>query len=341
MSDKRPDPSKPFIILTDHSLNSYAVIGELYALTLKSFGLDVTEMELPQSAGKLEQARDMASGGTILVNTIGPRFITAPEAFNIAAPWHEWSRYPAAWARSLNMFDQVWVPSGHIRDTLLESGVTAPLVFAPPALDMEPVPIKTTWGANRPFRFFSCGEPHFRKGFHLLMKGFQIAFPTPGEAELTIKTSPGCQWTPPREDINIVSEKLPRDKMLGMYSDYDAYVTASLGEGLDLPVVEASMALLPVAANLWGGHKNLLREGDFWRIRHAETPQIFCSDPSYFAPGQMCALSDPEWIAKALREIFEATAEQRERAAVNTREGILSVYGEKAVQKRFKELFGM
>ena len=276
-----------------------------------------------------------------MCNTIGPRFETIEGAFNIALPAHEWSRYPRRWVERLNGFDQVWVTSGHVRAVLSDSGVEAPILFAPPALDMDRIPMKTGWAADGPFRFFSCGEAHFRKGFHLLMEGFTRAFPEPGEAALTIKTSPGCRWEPPREDITIVTDTMSREPMLAMYADHDVYVTASLGEGLGLPVAEAVTAMVPVAANFWGGHASLLAKGAFFEIPGEVVPQLFCSDPSYYASGQMCVYSAPEKISETLRSAARSSAEERKQMAERSREHLVGVYGAAVAGKRIGRLFGI
>jgi glycosyltransferase involved in cell wall biosynthesis len=220
----------------------------------------------------------------------------------------------------------VWVTSDFVGEIMRESGAKAPILFMPPALDADAVPHKTDWTAGETFRFYSCGEAHFRKGFHLLMEGFMEAFPKPGAARLVIKTSASCKWTPPREDIQIVTEWMTRADLLADYKNHDAYVSASLGEGLGLPLAESAFAGLPVTANFWGGHESLLVEGGFFKIESRVVDQFFCSDPSYFAPGQKCALSTPGMIAAALRRVYESAPEKRRTMAVKARERVLSRY---------------
>jgi glycosyltransferase involved in cell wall biosynthesis len=191
--------------------------------------------------------------------------------------------------------------------------------------------VKTSWHVSSPFRFLSIGEAHFRKGFHLLFEGFLQAFPTEGEATLTAKVPRGCAWRSPRPDITIVADRLDRDDLLALYRTHDAYVTASLGEGLGLPVAEAVKAALPVVVNLWGGHCDLVRPSDCWPIPHDVVPQVFCSDPSYYAPGQRCAYSAPERIAAALRAVAAAPAEEREARARRARASLDESHGTQCI----------
>lgn len=336
MANKKPDTAKPAGLYTDFSLGSYAVIGDLYRRTLEALGLEVVERPLEEKDGAAD-----GDGRLALHNTIGPRFRPVPGAFNVALPAHEWSRYPAAWAARLNEFDEVWTTTDHVRGLLIESGVTAPVLKLPPALDLDEPPRKSGYAAPGPFRIFSCGQAHFRKGFHLLIEGYLKAFPDAGEARLVIKTSSDCGWTAPREDITINCSEIERQEILAEYAKYDAYATASLGEGLGLPVAEAVLAGLPVAANFWGGHASVLREGGFFMIGHEEAPQPFCSDPSYYAPGQTCAYSSPESVAKTLREVQDAAPETREKTASAARESLLENYGSNAVLAALRKRLDM
>ena len=325
-----PDPTTPIVLLTDYEHPSYVIIGRLFRLTLESAGFTVMEKPADAIAGG-----SVANGQWVLSNTIGPMFNPVPGAVNVALPAHEWSRYPADWVEKLNRFDEIWVASGHEREVLSNSGVTTPVELMAPGLDFDPVPLKNDWDSGGPFRFLSCGAGHFRKGFHLLMEGFIRAFPEPGSASLTIKTSADVSWSTPREDIIIDTRTLERRDMLSLYSGYDAYVTASLGEGLGLPVAEAVLACLPVLANYWGGHRSLLDQGAFWEIPYEEVDQPFCSEPSYFATNQKCAFSSPSAIAETLRMVVENSADKRESMARSARDFLLARYGKDVAIKRF------
>jgi glycosyltransferase involved in cell wall biosynthesis len=183
------------------------------------------------------------------------------------------------------------------------------------ALSFDGTPARSNWEARAPFRFLAVGEPHFRKGFHLLLDGYLRAFPRVGLAELTLKVSAACEWRAPRADITLVRERLSPDALANLYDTHDALVSASLGEGLGLPIAEAAAARLPVVTNLWGGHRDIVTEGDCWEIGHEEVPQLFCSTPDYFAAGQRCAYSAPDRIADALLAVLNATPAEREARA--------------------------
>lgn len=58
------------------------------------------------------------------------------DAYNIIYPAWELSKYPAAWARKLELFDEVWAPSKFICDAL-ERSVARRVVHMPLAVDLK------------------------------------------------------------------------------------------------------------------------------------------------------------------------------------------------------------
>lgn len=308
------------VFLIDDGLPSYVEAARLYRLGFEAAGLPV-QGEPYAPAGRLP------SDAWFLHHTIGPRFRPVLGAYNTAVVFHEWDRYPSGWTATLNGFDSVWAPSTFVRETLLASGVTVPVYLVPPPVAAVSVPHKSGADAQRPFRFLSIGEPHFRKGFHLLLEGFLAAFPHPGEATLTLKVSSSCTWTVPRADVVVVRERLSDATLRALYVEHDAYVTASLGEGLGLPVAEAIVAGLPVVANRWGGHRDLFETGAGWDIDYELVPQLFCSEPSFFAAAQRCAYSSPSAIAGALRAVAGASADERARRAARARQRLVNTHG--------------
>jgi len=328
------------IILNDPDRQSYQIIGAHFRRTFEAAGIEVAEWPLPLDRAARRRAAREAAGAVVFHNTIGPLFEPLPGVVNVALPLHEWSRYPAGWIERLNRFDAVWASSRFVARVLRMSGLKAPLSWVPPALDLELPPPKRSWAATRPFRFLACGEAHFRKGFHLLVAGFVEAFPLVGEATLTIKTSPGCSWKSPRRDIVFKTEALPRQRLLGLYRRYDAFVSTSLGEGLGLPVAEAVLAGLPVVANRWSGHADLLAADACYAIPFRLVTQPFSSDPSYYADGQRCAWSDPADIAAALRKVAGETPAAHQRVAKAARRHLSRDFGAAAAARRLRGAWG-
>jgi glycosyltransferase involved in cell wall biosynthesis len=319
------------LILSEPTVASYGTIGVLYRDTFERLGLPCEMRPYP-----LTERPRAPRGSIVLHATLGFRFTPVPGAVNIAVPFHEWSRYPAEWGERMSGFDAVWAASRHIAEVLQRSGVGVPLRFAPPALDLTPPPRKRSWRGHRPFRFLFIGEPHFRKGHHLLIAGFQLLGASRRTAVLTIKTSADCPWRVSDPNVDVIAARWSRDRLLGLYRTSDAFVSASLGEGLGLGVAEAMLAGLPVATNQWGGHRSLLAPGGYVRIAHRVTPQPFCSKPEYFAPGQACALSSPEAIAEAMEQLLTMTAHARQVQAGVAARHVTERFGIGAVGVRLR-----
>jgi glycosyltransferase involved in cell wall biosynthesis len=320
--------SRPIIVLSEPTVSSYGVIGALYHDTFRAMGLDSTLAPYP-----VDRRPGVPRGAIVLHNTLGFRFAPLPGVVNVAVPFHEWSRYPAAWTARLNRFDAVWAASTSLLGLLRSSGVTSPLRFAPPALGLAPPRAKRSWTGHRPFRFLFVGEPHFRKGHHLLIEGFR-RLAAGRAATLTIKTSPDCTWTVNDGDIRVIAERWPLERLWRLYEKHDAFVSASLGEGLGLGVAEAMLAGLPVAANRWGGHTSLLVSGAFVRIPHRVVPQSYCSRPDFFAPGQQCALSSPNDVASAMEQMMKMSARTREGLATRAHAHVEKRFGFAAASAR-------
>lgn len=315
------------VLFVDFQRGSYATIGQLYTQAFQQLGLQVETVQTPETEDERVAAEREYRGSIVFHHTLGRSFQPIPGATNIALPYHEWSRYPADWCALLNTFDAVWVPSTHLETLLKESGVRAPIHFAPPALTLESIPQKTDWKTGGPFQFFYCGEPHFRKGHHLLMEGFMKAFPKEGEATLTIKTTAQCPWNAPRNDIKLIKEQLSRKAMLELYVQFDGFVSASLGEGLGLPLAEAVLAKLPVACNNWGGHADIVCQNAYFNIPHKEAEQPFCSIPEYYTPGQKCGFSSVDSVARTLQEMACSTPATRKTLSTLAYEHLHIHYG--------------
>ena len=324
------------VILTDHYRCSYKVIGSLYEKSLRD-SHDVINLETPVSDIERERLASKFPDHIFLHNTLGHGFVPIPESYNIAMPLHEWSEYPKNWIKLLNQFDEVWTTTDHVFEVLQRGGLNVPIFKLSPALDSENISEKQNWILSEKPKFYFVGEPHFRKGHHLLMQGFMKAFPKQGKALLTIKTSPSCEWESPRDDIILIKEKWPQEKLLAEYVNHDCFISASLAEGLGLPIAEAIMSGLPVCTNFWGGHKSLLIRGGFVEIEHEEIIQPFTSDPAFYAENQKCAYSSPTNVAKALQQFLITSPSLREQMVDKSKRDFLKNYGSESTSIKIKQ----
>ena len=319
-------------ILTDFHRSSYKIVGELYHKTLTPFH-DIEHLPTPKKEQDRIAFAERFHSGIVLHNTLGNGFVPIDGCYNVAIPHHEWSEYPIPWIHLLDKFDEVWTTTSYVKQVLDRGKLKRPCFFIPPALDQEQFISKNDWKIEGTPFFYFVGEAHFRKAHHLLMQGFMNAFPQVGKARLTIKTSQSCSWSSPREDIIIIKKEWSRAKLLAEYSRHDCFISASLGEGLGLPIAEAIMTELPVCTNFWGGHQSLLCTDGFVEIPHKEIIQPFTSDPAFYAEDQKCAYSSPKEIAKSIKVFLNTSMSERKKMAFAAKKNFLKSYGKEKTLK--------
>jgi glycosyltransferase involved in cell wall biosynthesis len=324
------DPPQVFL-LVDGAVSSYSHILNLYYRTLNTgSGLrlgHVRRWRWPATPVQWRALATRARGHVVVQTCLGFNFRPIRDAINVAVPLHEWSHCPSAWIRRLDGFDEIWAVSRHVASVVRRGGVRTPVHFVPPGLDVERYPAKASYHVRGSFRFLFCGAPHFRKGHHLLIEAFLEAFPREPGVRLTLKTSPGCQWKSPDARITLIRKDLSRPALLRLYANHDAFVSASLGEGLGLGVAEAILAGVPVATHDWGGHRDLLTPGGYLDVPRRIVDQPYCSLPELYSAGQKCALTDVEDLAVAMRTMVSADHRWRRSLAERARAGLVGRYG--------------
>jgi glycosyltransferase involved in cell wall biosynthesis len=299
----------------DGTLKGHSYAARSYARVLRSSEMEVLETETTGERWRSLAKSDRPTGCVIVQCFIPPDLRIVEGNTNIALVFHEWDRIPRGWTNTLSSFDQVWVSSSYLDTVLLLSGFEGDVRTIPIPIEIASYKQKKSWEAGWPFRFLSVGEWHFRKGFHMMFEAFNRAFPQPGRAELHIKTTQGTTYSPNRPDIKIITKGLDDSEMKHLFADYDAYITTTLAEGYGLPVAEAMAAKLPVLAPNWSGLKEFCGEGRTLCLPFSLHPQLFCSSPDYFAPGQRCAMVDIDASAEAMRTIVDAETSYREALA--------------------------
>ena len=314
----------------------------MFAENFQEAGVTVSMREVPATYNeRLALAKEYAghAGQSVVFfhNVLmGESFQVIPGMKNVALPAYEFSRIYDKAVVLLNQYDEIWTTTSHVTEVLINSGVTTPIQKVPPALDRKNYPRKSNYAAHKPFRFLFIGEPHFRKGVHFLMYGFVSTFPDIGEAELLIKTGKNPTWAPLREDIRFITERLSRKELLHLYCEHDCYISASLAEGLGLPVAEAILCGLPVCTNYWGGHRDMIADGGYFPLSFVEAPRPWTGEPQFYTPGQNCAISDETAVASAMKAVMNSTPEERQNMAYAAEKNLKSKYGKDVLKSYWK-----
>lgn len=188
-------------------------------------------------------------------------------------------------AAILNQLNGVWVPCSANRDRLRAAGCHKAEFIPVPYFGDDPYLTVPPPTENRTFYWIGNWSP--RKASENLIRAFMRAF-KPGEARLVLKTGPWrfhAHWPEPEDYVrgemrfpdvaangwaegnwqgSIVVDRrrlLERD-MVTLHASGDVYVSASRGEGVDMPAFAAKLAGRQIITTDSGGPRDFLTEGD-------------------------------------------------------------------------------
>jgi hypothetical protein len=236
--------------------------------------------------------------------------------------------FPEEWVRQANEMDEVWVPSAFNRDGLAASGVTKPVHVMPLGVDPDHfhTDIRAVANPNGDFVFLANFEWNERKAPQLLLSVFNRTFRASEPALLVCKVL-NRQW-----ERNVTAEvralglqptggrfaflfnrEYPYSQMGVLYRSADCYVSASRGEGWDMPLMEAMACGLPAIATDWGAHREFVHDGIAYPLQIRGLVPAISSNPNY--GGFRWADPDPDHLAEILRHVFENRDEARAKGA--------------------------
>jgi glycosyltransferase involved in cell wall biosynthesis len=181
-------------------------------------------------------------------------------------------------------YHECWTPTRWNADAFQRSGLKVPVrvmplgvnphVYRPgPRGTLPPCKLLTTPRAGETevpqgFVFVYCFLPSFRKGLDVLIPAFEDAFGGDPRAALVLAVTHRPSWlTDPdldeprrefRSRVYMLTGGYTEREMARLYRSCDCYVTASRGEGWNLPMCEAAACGLPVVAPRNTAHAELL-----------------------------------------------------------------------------------
>ena len=229
-----------------------------------------------------------------------------PSPYRILFTMFEADRWPQEWVSTTNAANQVWVPSGFCRDSLLASGCESPVTVVPLGIDPE-VFSPGDPSDREHFVFGYAGTASARKGFDILIRAFQEEFTDSERVELHIQSASILSSSIPDDDrVKVHSGAVSQTEMAEFYRSVDCFVMPTHGEGFGLTALEAMASGCCVAVTDWGGCKDYL--GD-----HALRIAIdgLQSAAEYYNCGGRWARPSLNSTRYCMRWVFEHPAEAR------------------------------
>jgi glycosyltransferase involved in cell wall biosynthesis len=167
----------------------------------------------------------------------------------------------------------------------------------------------------------------YRKGWPILLQAFSIAKNKFPDLDLYLGTSPEGHYSlthhadklglkgsliyPQRYDKNW---GLPSEDMAGLYNCLDAYVTTSIAEGFNLPMLEAFACGIPVICTDLPNHREILGDPAFFIPSRKQFPTAWSFE--WLADAELAA----ELIVKALTVTPEEKQELRSKQLARSKD---------------------
>lgn len=240
-------------------------------------------------------------------------------------------------------FDELWTPTEWNRQVFVESGVTVktrsmplgidPAIYTPgPKRTLPKCRLISTAMAGleaipQGYMVLSVGLPSFRKGFDVIADAIEIAFGNRKDVSFVMNVT----WSPQAWKDKVYQQfakynfpiwslegTFDEHEMASIYSACDVYVSASRGEGWNLPACEAAACGLPVVCPDNTCHREVFGN-DAYLFEHEGIFLVTaCSvmSPWYNGmPFSVLGKKSTESLASILKHVYEAGEGVRERAA--------------------------
>lgn len=244
----------------------------------------------------------------------------------------ESDRVPKSWLKNLQLCSQIWVPSKHVYDALINTfGVDSlpPVYIVPHGVNTDEFyPVL----AERDERFTFLGVKGWaegindRGGLQYLIKAFVDEFKEDEPVKLLVKINcayganeaiiedwirqMGIEALP--SNVELIFDNIPYHELKQLYCKADVFVCSTRGEAFNLPGVEAMACGIPTMQTNFGGQLDYMHDGNSWVIRHKLKEPIH----NLLFEGSNWATPDIEDLRKGLRYCFEHKQEVKDKGKI-------------------------
>ena len=269
------------------------------------------------------------------------------DRYNIGYWNWELSEFPAEWLSSFDYFDEIWVASTFVLDSVSRVS-PIPVIRIPFSMLERPV-IRIVNRSHfdlpgETFVFLFMFDFHSflaRKNPTGLIEAFKRVFPSGNEATLLLK----CSHSSPDDlkqlhdaigdaNVRIIDGVLSRDEIDGLLQVSNCYVSLHRSEGFGLTIAEAMSIGKPVIATDYSGNVDFMTPGNSFPVKYGLT-QID-SDYGPYKAGYTWAEPDLNHAADMMRFVFENRDQARE-VGHRAQQDVSSLLHPKAVGAMIKQ----
>ena len=264
-----------------------------------------------------------------VIGKVGERAFAA--GYNIAYPAWELARYPKAWARTLDRFDEIWAPSAFVQQAL-QQAVSKPV-------HRMPLPVDLKLSAFLGRRWFGIPEEAFvavfffdfasfaeRKNPGAVLEAFERLAARRPEADIhcVIKSRGGGEMDAAQDALEArVAALGPRAQAL--YADFsdneiknlvrvcDVLVSLHRSEGFGRGMAEAMAMGRPAIATGYSGNLDFMPPGAGLLVDYQLVPVAPGAYPH--GEGQVWAEASPEHASRLIEQLLDNPAEARAMGA--------------------------
>jgi glycosyltransferase involved in cell wall biosynthesis len=242
---------------------------------------------------------------------------------------HETDSIHSSWVASCNKMDAVITASECNKRAFEQSGVTVPVYVVNHTFNTEKykrnyAPIELL-NNNNSYKFYSIFWHSYKKGLDKLIKGFYLAFQDNEDVCLVLRT-----YRDPRvvvEDptffkefieehkkliplvnypkIHLINHTLTDEEICRLHVTCDTYVTASRGEGWNIPCFDAvGFGKTPIATH-WGGMAEYLNEDNSYKVEHEMVPCMGMTNSAIYSPKSRWATPLLSSLIKGFKTAYE------------------------------------